>query len=259
VDDPGSGVTPDTGSTAKPNEYLSFTAIDDIQLSFYREFTDLIPDSWLLKLDYSTDSGATWSQLPTTQYGHTVEYVTIHSGTTVLLRGNAANEGIVPWLGGWDGSDGSYNFSKVTGRFKAQGNVLSIIFGDNFRGRSDAVPELGLFMLFKNTQITDASGLALPSETVGESGYTSMFLNCTELTLAPELRAKRLNEGSYAWMFNGCTSLNYVKCLLQSPSTAITQQWMKNTSSSGTFIKSGLANWPTGDSGIPSGWTIESV
>lgn len=46
-----------------------------------------------------------------------------------------------------------------------------------------------------------------PNSTVGVSGCSLMFYNCTGLTSAPELPATTLGESSYAGMFNACTSL----------------------------------------------------
>lgn len=91
--------------------------------------------------------------------------------------------------------------------------------------------------------------------------YMYMFAGCTSLTTAPELSATTLKNNCYMWMFSGCTSLNYIKCLATSiTATNCLYGWVNGVSSSGTFVKnSSMNSWPSGISGIPSGWTIEDA
>ena len=98
---------------------------------------------------------------------------------------------------------------------------------------------------------------ALPATTLAESCYSFMFADCTGLTEAPELPASTLAEGSYSYMFDGCSKLSYVKCLATDLSASnCTGYWLLNVSSTGTFVKAANTDWPTGPSGIPSGWTV---
>lgn len=62
-------------------------------------------------------------------------------------------------------------------------------------------------------------------------------------------------------MFKGCTSLHYVKCLATNiRSTYCTSQWLDGVSTSGTFVKAkDMTSWGSGESGIPSGWTVEDA
>lgn len=62
-------------------------------------------------------------------------------------------------------------------------------------------------------------------------------------------------------MFYMCTSLNRIKCLATNVSSAgnAISSWLYNVASTGTFIKaSSETGWPTGTSGIPSGWTVNN-
>lgn len=101
----------------------------------------------------------------------------------------------------------------------------------------------------------------LPANTLVKNCYTYMFGDCTSLTTAPELSATVLVEWCYANMFYGCTSLNNIKCLATSGINVSfsTNAWTRNVSSTGTFIKAAGVTWPTGASGIPSGWTVVEV
>ena len=140
------------------------------------------------------------------------------------------------------------------------------------------------------TSLTSAP--KLPTTTLATGCYSGMFAGCTSLTIAPELPAKTLPPGSstngcYDNMFNGCTSLTsapelpatvltsyaywsmfvnckslrYIKCLATDIDALwCTRKWLEGTSSTGTFVKNpNMSNWPTGDSGIPSGWTVQDA
>ena len=101
----------------------------------------------------------------------------------------------------------------------------------------------------------------LPATTLAPYCYGSMFQDCTGLTTAPELPAATLQEFSYDNMFRGCTNLNYVKCLATDISALnCTSGWLYGVAATGTFVKANGTNWTLDDpSGIPAGWTVESI
>ena len=88
--------------------------------------------------------------------------------------------------------------------------------------------------------------------------YSSMFEGCTSLRSAPELSATWVDKHyAYKNMFKGCTYLNYVKCLASSIYYSdATEDWLQGVSPTGTFVKDPGRTWSTGDSGVPSGWTV---
>ena len=99
---------------------------------------------------------------------------------------------------------------------------------------------------------------ALPALTMENYCYSQMFENCSGLTTAPVLPALTLDTDCYNCMFRNCTSLNSVTCLATNISALdCTDSWLENVSSTGTFTKNpNMSNWPTGKSGIPTGWTV---
>ena len=110
------------------------------------------------------------------------------------------------------------------------------------------------FMFQNCTSLTTAP--ALPATTLASSCYYSMFYGCNSLTTAPELPAKTLAEGCYYNLFDNCTSLNNVTVYADDISALdCTTNWLSNVASSGTFRNLGSVIYPTGASGIPSGWT----
>ena len=104
----------------------------------------------------------------------------------------------------------------------------------------------------------------LPATTLVEECYSDMFRSCTSLTKAPELSATTLTNHCYNAMFYNCSSLNEVHCKI--PSSYSSSQisvyagsWLYNVSSTGTFYTNADANWPSGESGIPTGWTRVNI
>lgn len=109
------------------------------------------------------------------------------------------------------------------------------------------------------TSLTNAPNL--PATTLADYCYNDMFHNCTSLASAPELPATTLTDFCYGAMFMGCISLNYVRCLATNISASnCTMDWLKGVAASGTFVKNAsMSSWPTGTSGIPSGWTVQDA
>lgn len=99
---------------------------------------------------------------------------------------------------------------------------------------------------------------ALPATTMAEKCYLYMFAGCASLTTAPELPATTLANACYMNMFRGCTSLMYIKCLATTNFSAgiAIYEWLQDVSPVGIFVKASGVTWPTGPSGIPSGWTV---
>ena len=126
-------------------------------------------------------------------------------------------------------------------------------------------PELPATTLQSNcyfSMFQDCTGLTqapeLPATTLQRYCYYSMFQGCTGLTQAPELPATTLQSYCYMSMFQGCSRLNSVECLATDISAFdCVSNWLSNVSSSGTFVKAAsMEDWPSGDSGIPTGWTV---
>ena len=109
------------------------------------------------------------------------------------------------------------------------------------------------------TSLTNAPS-ELPATTLVDSCYSEMFAECN-ITTAPELPATTLTSNCYNKMFYNCQSLNYIKCLATDISaTDCTANWVYNVSATGTFVKnSAMSSWTTGDSGIPSNWTVQNA
>ena len=239
--------------------YLTIEALEDGDVSFQRDTRYSINDGdWGLL--YSGDE--------------------IHLSTGDKVRFKEPYDG-------YHLEDGFSNmFNGVTLDFKVYGNIMSLPYGDNFIGQTEIPNTGGLFGYFAScfygTKIKDASNLVLPATTLRDDCYQSMFMECysletppaipattlanncyhsmfcsTSITSAPALPATTLAQNCYAAMFRDCQNISYIKCL----ATNLSAQdcliyWVDNISPTGTFVKKAGVTWPTGNSGIPSGWTV---
>lgn len=258
-------------------------------------------DAPTLTIEYSTDK-TTWQTLGTTST--TALTITLEPGNKVYLRCSTNS---------WATSSARNTITSVS---KVGGNVMSLLYGDQFADKTSFPSESAYnlsSLFYNNARLIDASNLLLPATTLTNYCYRFMFYNCTSLTSAPTLPATKLANYCYDGMFQGCTSLtsapelsattlvtscysnmfrgctslttapttlpattltnycysnmfrdcttlNYVKCLATNISaTNATKNWLSSVSATGTFTKAAGVTWSSGNSGIPSGWTVVEV
>lgn len=243
--------------------YLTFEALEDGTFQFTNP------------INYSTDGGATWTSLAAN-----TATPTITSGNMIMWKAE-----LTPDSSNYEGIG---TFSS-TGNFNAEGNPMSLLYGDNFVGQTNLTSkDYAFYQLFINcSKLINAKNLSLPATTLADRCYDSMFQNCTSLTTAPELPATTLTTNCYQYMFRGCTNLttapelpattlvsncykgmfqnctnlNYIKAMFTTtPSTTYTSNWVSGVAASGTFVKNSAAEWDvTGVHGIPTGWTVETA
>ena len=213
-------------------QYLTFDIISAGTINIKSDYT----------IYYSLDNGVTWSATDGTP-------MSVSAGDKVL------------WKGVTDNGYGTNIFSGSTATFNVEGNIMSLIYGDNFIGQTTLPPMAYSFAyLFMQLNVVSAENLILPATTLTEGCYYQMFIDCASLTTAPVLPATTLAENCYQRMFRGCWSLNYIKCLATDISASnCTYRWVTGVPSTGTFVKAASMNgWPNGDGGIPRDWTIEN-
>ena len=164
-------------------KYLTFTAEEDNSTISLNAATS--PD-----IKYSLNGGD-WKQWDYTA-------ITLNTGDTVRMKGNNSN--------GFSKSVSSYNKFQMTGKIGASGNIMSLLYGDDFEGKITIPCVCCFYDMFEEcTSLTTAP--TLHAMTLTDSCYSGMFSGCTSLTTAPELPATTLATGCYSNMFYGCTSL----------------------------------------------------
>lgn len=153
---------------------------------------------------YSIDSGSTWSAMTSGSGDKTI--VTLNSGDTMWIKCTANK-----WATDYNKNNALYSTKNI----KVYGNIMSLLYGDNFTGQT-TVGEFGLCGIFfgtsatgtTNTKIVSAKNLVLPATSLAKSSYNGLFRGCTNLVDCPRvLPATTLYQDTYSSMFEGCTSL----------------------------------------------------
>ena len=219
----------------------------------------------------SLDNGNTWTELTSTSDGVSINVTT---GDKVLLKGTNTS---------YATSKENYSgFSGGTASFDVEGNIMSLIYGDDFIGNTALTGTYNFCSIFKQSNVVSAENLVLPATVLTPHCYRAMFANSPSLEVAPELPALTLADSCYKYMFqetsittapdllaptlvvscyegmfNRCANVNHIKCLAAdiSPASATTA-WTQNVANTGIFIKKADIDWERGNNGIPTKWTV---
>ena len=235
-----------------------------------------IVDSDRPSISISTDK-QTWTTV--TPNAAPTYFITLNTGEKVYVKGsnNAYH----------DSSWSTKGYFTSTGQFNVSGNIMSLLYEDDFQNQTTlSSANVFKYLFYNANKLISTEHLVLPATTLADHCYTRMFSGCSSLTKAPELPATNLRWSCYAYMFKdctsltkapelpattlanscyyymfwGCSSLNYIKMLATDVSAdSCIQFWVNNVASSGTFVKDASAKLPTGINGIPDGWTVETV
>ena len=174
-------------------QYLTFRALEDGS-----EFGLITNEN--TPFYYSSDSGSTWYELTAWSGGSKPYFVDISSGATIMFKGTLTAPDVA--------MVGIGRFRTYEGRFEVEGNIMSLLYGDNFSGQTALNASWEFYGLFSGcTGLTSAENLILPATTLTNDCYAFMFDQCTSLTTAPELPARTLAGDCYYQMFGRCTSL----------------------------------------------------
>ena len=110
-----------------------------------------------------------------------------------------------------------YNNITASGAHNVGGNIMSLLYGDNFRNQTTFPSGGSNFKFFNifcnNRNLVSAIDLALPATTLTDYCYCDMFNGCTSLTTAPALPATTLGQSVYERMFYRCTALTTAPAL----------------------------------------------
>ena len=281
-------------------EYLTFNILSAGTINWTANST-----AFTKTIDYKVNNGE-WVSI-TSNTSSSAPTITVNSGDKIQFRGNNAQYGNRHILDLYSNSFGG------SALFEAEGNIMSLIYGDDFKNNLTISSNYAFYGLFSGcTNLVSAENLvlpattlanycyqnmfygcsslttapALPATTLAQGCYTDMFSYCTNLTTAPELPATTLVQDCYRFMFSYCTNLtiapalpattlvqdcyvrmfskcsklNYIKCLATEIKSNTTGAWVDGVASTGTFVKNpNMSGWTTGNSGIPTGWTVQDA
>lgn len=236
------------------SQYLTFDIVTGGYIILYA-YRETYPDYDASKtIQYSINNGSWISKTSKRSSGTLTDtnYIAVNAGDKVRFKGTNSEYWGLHFHG-----DATWNIS---------GNIMSLIYGDDFTGKTTLTDNRTFCEVFNEGTtlgaphlLLDCTNLVLPATTLTPGCYNNMFAGCN-ITTAPVLPATTLTSGCYGGMFTGCSSLRYIKCLATSvDSTLNTGYWTDGVSSTGTFVKDANTTWPSGTSGIPSGWTIQNA
>ena len=183
------------------NEYFTIRSLSDNNEITFKVGRDL--DTYVYKVSYTIDdvNWVTYDRIYS--QGITVK-VTLNSGEIVRWKCDAFR------LSGEQ--DGTYCNFKSTGEFEVEGNIMSLLYDDNFSDKYSFYPgtDRNFFFLFYGSKVVNAENLVLPVTALTDGCYSSMFGACMSLTTVPELPATTMADGCYSHMFASCRSLTTV-------------------------------------------------
>lgn len=247
-------------------DYLTFNVISAGTISWKALGTGHTDE-----IQYSLNGGA-WTSITATTGGTMIQ---VSAGDKVRFKGT--NTTYAKDKSNYAGFEGG------TALFDIEGNILSLLYGDNFTSTTALTGTYTFCSIFKKSKVISAENLILPSTVLTNYCYRAMFSYCESLIVAPKLPATTLSQGCYWYMFeraaisvapelnatvlvrecygnmfNGCSNLNYIKCLATTSLSAVSAltNWVASVSSTGTFVKDSNTVWSRGNSGIPTNWNV---
>lgn len=202
--------SPDCGYVDMSTQYLTIEITQGSgTLEFSGTSSTTVDNSYI---QYSRNSGQTWNTL---YRGNTIS---VETGDIIMWK--ATN--LVPY---YDSENehfgncgvGTFKNSWLTGfKYKVYGNIMSLLYGDNFRNQKSLQGYVGMFgNLFAFSHVEDAKDLILPAEILTKACYSGMFQNCHYLEVAPTLSSTTMAERCYSGMFFACTRLTDIQPVLQ--------------------------------------------
>ena len=204
-------------------------------------------------ISYSINDGS-WQTITATSPGFSFY---VDAGEVVKFKGENDNYG-EEWS--------NCNFGSSTAVFEVEGNIMSLIYGENFENQYDFPygSSYNFSNLFRGcTGLTSVENLILPATALTVGCYQYMFYGCSQIETAPVLPAAVAVDYCYQRMFTNCSSLSYIKCMLTNPDDSNvyrpTYLWVSNVSGRGIFVKDYGVSWGYGDDGIPINWTVQEV
>ena len=148
-------------------------------------------------ISYSINDGE-WTSITSSDSAS----ISVEEDDVVRFKGlnNAYGDTSTTYTGSYENYS---SFSGGTATYNISGNIMSLVYGDNFIGQTTISTNNTFRALFKtNTSVISAENLVLPADTLRQSCYQAMFSRCSSLTKAPSLPATNLEVACYKSMFD---------------------------------------------------------
>lgn len=226
-------------------QYLTFEALEagTFSLYLYKGCSDMA-------VSYSVNDGI-W-----------VDTTHIYNSSTNTITTPSLNVGDkVIWK--CVSSDGSFGnaYQKTalfssTGTCNIYGNILSLIYGDNFIGKDSIADGFQTFRQIFQTGLkcVSSENLIIPISVIKQYVCTSMFQNNTVVQKGPVFISEDIQANALYTCFDGCTSLSSMTILADSVNSS-QSNWVRNVPSGGVLNKKKGTTWNL----LPTGWTINYI
>lgn len=199
-------------------------------------------------LEYSLDNGSTWTEWVESAG---VRSLTLNAGQTMHVRNTSETSTRFS-----TGLSDRYIFAFTSITYSG-GNINSLLC---------KIPEnVLLYSAFCFSSLfRDAVNLITPPlfpvTNLYDYCFHTMFRGCTSLTKSPILQNTILADTCYYYMFYDCSSLNEVYTYMTDISAnGAIYLWLGGVAATGDFYCPSELTIPTGNSGIPSGWTRHDI
>lgn len=229
-------------------QYFTFEAITDCTFGIIpKDYGDSNPYNY--HICYSLDSGSTWNRLDTSTSSTTV---TVTAGNKIYWKDFFSNVAGITW------DQGSSSFV-ATGQFNAEGNIMSLCWGDDFledcpspicrmvktlerrfptnpgyydahyyfedllkdctgltnacdviMPATDGLKQYLYSGMFEGCTSLKTPPVLLPAANVPACGYMNMFKNCHSLIETPDILATKVGNSGFTSMFENCTNTTKV-------------------------------------------------
>ena len=191
------------------HKYLTFVALENG--TFTLTIGSGVSTSILSSVSYSTDDGETWistnNQDDTTV---TITTPTISQGNKVLWKGVGTAMSIATNYTAQANIPSSSSIFSSTKRFNAEGNVMSLLYGDSFEDKTtfaNGSSSNFASLFYQATKLVSASNVYMAARIAKNYTYLRMFYGCTALTAVPTLQTKTVGQYCCINMFYKCQAL----------------------------------------------------
>ena len=152
---------------------------------------------WAKTIEYSKDQGNTWTSVTATLEGAAIP---VSTGDKVLLRGNNAAYGK---------SSSRYCYFSADVDYYLYGNMTDLL-ASGFKNRLERYCFYKLFQKNSHLYNHPSKKILLPSLLMADYCYSSLFSQCSNLTVTPELPSTSLAPYCYNAMFSICPGLTSI-------------------------------------------------
>ena len=189
----------DSDDTDWSTEYLRFKITDSNptgKVILYSPNTAATSTNFTAPVQYSINGGD-WITIGN-QVGVTYTIDNLSQGDIVRFKGSNPTYCN-------NNKNAEWHFSGTTVECEIQGNIMSLIYGDDFAGETVLPSAWTFYQMFADvTALTSAKNLVVPARELKESCYRAMFSRCSALTSTFDIDIDIPALNCFGYMYENC-------------------------------------------------------